>query len=232
MKSLIEKPITNPNFREIRLIDYKVVDVRYLKGDAFVIRMERNGLNFKAGQHVQLNNINNFNFREYSIYSGENDPYLEVLVKEIKDGILTPRLKKLKPNDSVELNGPFGRFTLNSTEISSNNYVFIASGTGIAPFHSFIRTYPELDYTLLHGVRYTHEAFEKEDYSKGNYILCASRDRKGDFHGRVTKYIDQHSFSKNTQFYICGNSNMIFDAVKILKNKGFTRENIHAEVYF
>ena len=95
-----------------------------------------------------------------------------------------------------------------------------------------IRTYPEINYTLIHGVRESAEAYDREEYAADRYVLCTSRDLKGDYVGRLTGYLKICSFAPETQFYICGNSNMIFDALDILKNKGFERDQIHCEVYF
>jgi ferredoxin-NADP reductase len=110
--------------------------------------------------------------------------------------------------------------------------VFIASGTGIAPFHSMVKSYPDLDYQLIHGVRYANEAYEKEEYQRDRYVLCTSRDDNSDFKGRVTTYLQQNDFDPNTSFYLCGNSDMIFDAMEILKEKGYDRDNVNVEVYF
>ena len=63
-------------------------------------------------------------------------------------------------------------------------------------------------------------------------MVCTSRDQKGDFAGRLTDYLKQENFDKDTIFYLCGNSDMIFDAMEILKEKGFGRDEINCEVYF
>jgi NAD(P)H-flavin reductase len=89
-----------------------------------------------------------------------------------------------------------------------------------------------LNYQLIHGVRYAEEGYEQQDYNKENYVLCTSRDKSGDFNGRVTDYLKKTDFDKNTCFYLCGNSDMIFDSMEILSDKGFGRENITVEVYF
>ena len=95
-----------------------------------------------------------------------------------------------------------------------------------------VRTYPEIDYTLIHGVRYSTEAYDKHEYASDRYILCSSRDPKGTYHGRLTSYLKNCTFAPETHFYLCGNSDMIFDALEILKEKGFDRDQIHCEVYF
>lgn len=211
---------------------YKVKEIRWLTDETFSLKLPGSRFKFRAGQHISLGILGDYQSREYSIYSGEHDEHLEVLVKEVKDGYFTPKLSKLKTGDLVEVHGPFGRFRIGEKPMSDQKYVFIASGTGIAPFRSMVRTHPDLDYLLIHGVRYGNEAYDKQEYDPERYILCTSGDRTGQVCGRLTSYLKDCAFEKKTKFYLCGNSNMIFDSLEILKEKGFERDQIHCEVYF
>ncbi len=209
-----------------------VLGSRHLTDSAYILRVERNGMEFEAGQYVSLGLPGTAEKREYSIYSGMGDDYLEVLVREIEEGIVSRQLKQLQPGAHAEMDGPFGFFTLGSEQRSGGKLVFIASGTGIAPFHSFVRSYPGIDYTLIHGVKYGHEDYGSEAYGAGRYILCTSRDQRGDYRGRVTGCLSEQTVDKNADYYICGNSNMIHDVYDILKGRGVDAGRIHAEVYF
>jgi len=211
---------------------YKVLDIRNLTENTFVLTLPKSRFKFLAGQHISLSIMGDYQSREYSIYSAEEGNNLEVLVKEVDGGYFSPKLKHLKVGDMVEVHGPFGKFGLDTKRKDSHKHVFIASGTGIAPFHSMVKSYPDLDYQLIHGVRYTNEAYEREDYPRDRYILCTSRDDNSDFKGRVTTYLQQNDFDPKTSFYLCGNSDMIFDAMEILKEKGYDRDNVNVEVYF
>lgn len=211
---------------------YKVVGIRKLTEHTFVLSLPRSRFEFVAGQHVSLSITGDYQSREYSIYSAEKGENLELLVKEVDGGYFSPKLKHLKVGDMVEVHGPFGKFGLDEKNKETHKHVFIASGTGVAPFHSMVKSCPDLNYHLIHGVRYAEEAYEKVDYSEERYTLCTSRDKSGDFNGRVTDYLKNTEFDKNTCFYLCGNSDMIFDSMEILSDKGFGRENITVEVYF
>ncbi|WP_163325015.1 MULTISPECIES: FAD-binding oxidoreductase [Draconibacterium] len=211
---------------------YKVVGIRKLTEHTFVLSLPKSRFEFVAGQHVSLSITGDYQSREYSIYSAEKGENLEVLVKEVEGGYFSPKLKHLKVGDMVEVHGPFGKFGLDVKNKDTHKHIFIASGTGIAPFHSMVKSNPGLNYQLIHGVRYAEEGYEQEDYNKENYTLCTSRDKSGDFNGRVTDYLKKTDFDKNTSFYLCGNSDMIFDSMEILSDKGFGRENITVEVYF
>lgn len=211
---------------------YKVVELRILTENTFVLSLPKSRFKFEAGQHISLSILGDYQSREYSIYSREDNDNLEVLVKEVEGGYFSPKLKHLKAGDMVEVHGPFGKFGLEQKKRNTHQHVFIASGTGIAPFHSMVKTYPELNYKLIHGVRYMNEAYELEEYDRERVTVCTSRDESGDFKGRLTDYLKKTDFAKNTCFYLCGNSDMIFDAMEILKSKGFDRDSVTVEVYF
>lgn len=211
---------------------YKVLDLRQLTENTFILSLPKSRFKFVAGQHISLSIKGDYQSREYSIYSAEESDNLEVLVKEVEGGYFSPKLKHLKIGDMVEVHGPFGKFGLDEKKRDTHNHVFIASGTGIAPFHSIVKSNSVLNYSVILGVRYANEAYEIEDYDRKKFTLCTSRDEKGDFYGRLTEYLKQVEFEKNTCFYLCGNSDMIFDAMEILKTKGFDRESVTVEVYF
>ena len=211
---------------------YKLEEIRSLTKETFSLKLPKARFAFKAGQHLSLGIHGDYQSREYSIYSSERDQNLEVLVKEIDHGYFTPKLRKLRAGDLVEVHGPFGNFGMETEAARTGKCVFIASGTGIAPFRSMVRTYPEIDYTLIHGVRYANEAYDRSEYAADRYVLCTSRDAQGTYQGRLTGYLINCTFDPTTHFYLCGNSDMIFDALEILKAKGFEREQIHCEVYF
>jgi ferredoxin/flavodoxin---NADP+ reductase len=209
-----------------------IKEVRHLTNNTYVLSLERNGLEFIPGQYMTLGQVDSKEMREYSIYSGVNNNRLEFLIKEVEEGDVSKQLKYLKPGDFVAIDGPFGFFTINKEHIKHKKHLFIASGTGISPFHSFAQSFEGMDYLLIHGVRGANESYEKEDYPKGRYISCSSRDSKGHFHGRVTDYLKKHPVDKETLCYLCGNSNMIYDAFDILRNQGIPSGNVHMEVYF
>ena len=211
---------------------YKVIKLRSLTDNTFVLTLPKSRFDFVAGQHISLSIKGDYQSREYSIYSAESGNNLEILVKEVEGGYFSPKLKHLKQNEFVEVHGPFGKFGLDNKKLNSHKHVFIASGTGIAPFHSMVKSNPELDYQVIHGVRFANEAYEKDDYKKDRFTVCASQDENGDFKGRLTEYLKKIEFSKNTSFYLCGNSDMIFDSMEILNEKGFDREDVNVEVYF
>jgi ferredoxin/flavodoxin---NADP+ reductase len=211
---------------------HKILSVTHLTGDTFIIRFERKDIDFIAGQHVQIRIPGRKQFRLYSVYSGVNEPYFEILIKEVHEGYFSPLLKKKKQDEFLEVKGPKGNYCLKPSDINNKEFLFIATGTGIAPFHCFALSYPNLDYKILHGVKYISEAYEKADYDPKKITICTSEDELGNFHGRVTDYVKEHLKAKNMLVYLCGSSNMINDMIDLLKSKGYTNEQIFIENYF
>jgi len=210
----------------------QVLGIRHVNDSTYVLKFDRKGREFIAGQHVILGVMGENNAREYSVYSGEQDDYFEVLIKEVKDGDVSKRLKWLRPGAELEMNGPLGFFTLDQKWIGVKKHIFIATGTGISPFRSFVKTYPGLNYEILHGVRFGNEAYDHDAYEPGKIKLCTSGDRSGKFHGRVSDYLKKSEMDTTAEYYLCGNVNMIHDAFDILKEKGVHADQMNAEVYF
>jgi len=211
---------------------HRVIEIRHLTDSTFVLRLERKGMSFQTGQFLLLGMKGAVDRREYSIYSGENEDFLEVLIREVDGGKVSEKLKKLKAGDNIDVDGPFGFFKFAPSAFQSQKFLFVATGTGVSPFHSFIKTYPDLNYKLVHGVRFTEEAYDRADFKAEKLTLCTSGDHKGDFEGRVTAYLKEQNIDVDTNCFLCGNSEMIYETFDILTDKGIPVSNIYSEVYF
>ncbi len=211
---------------------HQVIKTRKLTDVTFVLQLERSGLIFEPGQHLNIGLPDDGQQREYSVYSSVHDDVLEILVQTISAGHVSSRLGQLSAGDSVLVNGPHGRFTLDQAAIDKCPFTLIATGSGIAPFHCFARSFDQLDYHILHGVRRPEDRYEHTAYPKDRYTACLSKSPNGDFHGRVTDYLKARAPDPAGRFYLCGNSDMIYEAFAILMQAGILREHIFTEVYF
>lgn len=209
----------------------RVQSVRHLTEHTYVLRMERGDLDFEPGQYVSVGPKNDLNMREYSVYSSPGDDFLEILVREVEGGYVSKLLKEMQPGEQVLVEGPFGFFLLDE-ETRQRPLYFIATGTGISPFHSFVRSYDELQYTLLHGVRSAEERYEHENYEDQRVVTCTSREATGEYHGRVTDYLREHPVDSEAACFLCGNCDMIYEAFDILQEQGIPHDRLFAEVYF
>ena len=110
--------------------------------------------------------------------------------------------------------------------------LFLATGTGISPFHSFVTTRPDLRYTLLHGVRFAAETALEAGFDPAQVHSCVSREDGGSFRGRVTAKLKTLSLSPSTHAFLCGNCDMIYEAFDVLRAAGVASDRIYTEVYF
>ena len=211
---------------------HKVLQIRYLTEYAFILRFDRRKMKFRAGQHLIIGLKGEMDQREYSVYSGENDDYLEILVREVSDGNVSSKLKNCQQGDLLEVNGPFGSFGIEPYDRHTRKLVFIATGTGISPFHSFVRSYPGINYKIIHGVRKSSEAYDRSEYETDRYILCTSKEKSGDHNGRVTSFLTKFRANSDSLFYLCGNGSMIYEVYHILRDKGIPEDSIISEIYF
>ena len=211
---------------------YKVKGVKNLTESTYLLSISKNDMNFKPGQHLVAGIEGTKDAREYSIYSGQNAENLEILVREVEEGDVSKKLRKVASGERLKIKGPYGFFMYNASPLNHKKFLFIASGTGIAPFHSFVQSYPDAEYTIIHGIRNCEEAYQRDHYKEGSYVACTSRDINGDYHGRLTDYLRQAELDPESQVYLCGNSEMIVETMRILESKGIKQSQMYTEVYF
>ena len=185
--------------------------------------------------------------RAYSIASSPNERnHLEFYLVLVEEGGLTPRLFPLHAGDRVWLGKKItGTFVL-SRAPQDANLVFVATGTGIAPFISMLRTMLTSEtrrhVSLLHGVRHTSDLGYREELLSMerlspyfSYLPTVSRPQleKVPWQGR-TGYV-QHIWQsrvlneiwgveptpENTHVYLCGSPQMIDDSIKLLGKERF-----------
>lgn len=203
-----------------------------LTPETFIIRLDRKDFKFEPGQYVIIRIPDQNKGREYSIYSGINDDYLDFLVREIPEGEFSRYLRHLLPGSELDVEGPKGYFILDEKTKQGHKAMLIATGTGISPFHSYVRSYPGLNFSVLHGVHFADEAYGRESFNTDKYLLCTSRSDSGDYFGRITFYLKETKIDTDTICYLCGNSDMIDEVTTILEKQGLPPENIRTEVFF
>lgn len=218
---------------------YKVIDIISNGGGNFILRVERNNLSFMPGQFFSLGIPGIPINREYSVTSSLNDIHLDFLIREIEDGTLSSKLRKLKKNDEIKILGPFGEFYLKKMDFKKK-YIFIASGTGIAPFISIIKSNQSLDYELFHGVRNFEDIYH--DRIIKNYTVFISRNKRNiskkithkHFNGRITENFDflQKYIKQEHLYFICGNSSMVSDIYDFLEKNKIKSNKIFTELFF
>ncbi|MFW5797771.1 MAG: FAD-binding oxidoreductase [Spirochaetota bacterium] len=219
---------------------HRVVELRRLTESTIAIHLERLGMRFEPGQYVNIGFPGEMYMREYSIYSAPGDEHLEVLVRVVDGGLLSPKLARVTPGTELQVDGPFGSFTI-PEHARDGRFIFVSTGTGIAPFRSFVRAYPALDYVLVHGARRLDERYDWKEYAPDRRIACISREAGGDLSGRTTDWLRRRLLDvqdgseptgPDTRYYLCGNCDMIYEAVDVLRAACVSGDKVSSEVYF
>lgn len=225
---------------------------------------------FEPGQYAELalldhtqNPVTHIDRRAYSIASAPSEKkYLEFYLVLVPGGILTPHLLKLPLGGRLWV-GPKikGKFTLGAAP-TGKDFVFVATGTGLAPFVSMLREYKDLNRwnraVIIHGARhqadlgYVDELTQlSTQYSNIFYIPTLTREEKNSswtgHRGRILSVLEDAHFGKatgfdphpeTTHFFLCGNPDMINSMEARLVSLGFKLHskkdpgNIHFESYW
>lgn len=216
--------------KKLELFPDKIIDLKEIGSGGFILRLPRR-YDFEAGQVIGLSTRLSLEPRLYSIASGENDKEQEILFTRKDDGQLTPALSELAQGDTVYSSRPFGNYT----HVTPGCF-WIATGTGLAPFRSMLRSGKGKDAFFLHGARDSASFYFSEEFRESlsnRYVPCSSTGAGGCFPGRVSDWLLQaDELPLDKQFYLCGRAEMVVEVRDILISKGISFKNIHAEIYF
>jgi ferredoxin-NADP reductase len=232
-----------------RVFECRVVGKRQLSPDVFELTFDPGApLDFRAGQFVSIEipvAAGQLPLRRaYSIASAPGVFPVELCIQRLENGPGSNYLYQLEPGDVFCAHAPFGFFTFHPKP--GRDCLFIATGTGVAPFRSMVgsvdyRNSPPRRAVCLLGVRREADLLYDAEFARHpavEWIPCLSRQEgtgAGRFSGRVTDYIRSLSPEfrwGETEFYLCGNGAMIQEVRALLKEKGVAREAIHLEIYF
>jgi ferredoxin--NADP+ reductase len=189
--------------------------------------------------------------RPMSISSSADDlSEYEFFIRLVEGGAFTPLLWQRSLGDRINIKGPKGRFLLQDDGRTS---LFVASGTGLAPFMSMFDTLrsrgESRDVVLLHGVSYDHDLAwrdELEEMASGGafplrYAGTVSRPQHcpdwtglaGRVEAVVPGQLDRFGLTpENTTIYLCGNPEMIEAVAEIAAARGFPPEQVRKELYW
>ncbi|XP_062322502.1 cytochrome b5 reductase 4 [Osmerus eperlanus] len=172
-------------------------------------------------------------------------PDLFLMVKVYPDGVFSPHLNSLETGDRLSVSNPDGPFSLRPLRDVTHLYL-IAAGTGFTPMARLIR----LALEDLANLRKTKLMFfnrqerdilwrselddlaAKEERFQVDYVLSQPCDRWMGMKGRVdaTMLADFLVRPEGSSCYVCvcGPSPFTELAVRLVKQQGFSEEEIHA----
>ncbi len=186
-------------------------------------------------------------YRAYTISSANKEgTIISITVKRLADGYGTNLLfENFKVGDRVEVKGPMGKDL--RIDHKKSKLLFVANGIGITPFVAATKNLLEYkdtynfkgDITLLYGVRYEEDLiyddfFTKLDkqYSNFHYHKTLSREDSSNARkGYVSHILKEIDIDTDTTVYICGTKAMADDIMKILTEKGISKEAISYESF-
>lgn len=213
---------------------------------------EQEDWTYKAGQymifHIPKEEKGHPARRLYSISSSplEKD-HVDFVIEIIPNGLGSTFVKELPVGETATLQGPAGLFTYKE---SDNDIVFLATGTGIAPIYSMIKTLLETNSVsdkklkLFWGMKYEKDLYFLEElkelaekYANFTMKICLSREEKSDkphcLIGRVThglEEMDQGTMNAY-DYYICGGPKVVESLKEYLSEKNIPSGQVHFEKF-
>lgn len=141
------------------------------------------------------------------------------------------------PTDEVTLELPYGHFLHDATGEDTHpdgtprrRRIFVATGTGIAPFLAEFSDAARANDTLIVGYSTTSDDLTSRlTATLPRVVTCISReDAPGCFHGRVTHYLRAHGIDPHADYYVCGSPLMVADVARLIRDAG---GRVHTESF-
>lgn len=210
---------------------------------------------FEAGQFVRIaldveeGNAGSRIARPFSFVNAPDDPVLEFYGIVVPEGPLSPRLARLRAGDALYVaDNPAGWLILSEVPPAEDLWL-VATGTGIAPFLSILRTAaPWQRYRrviLVHGVRKADELVYRDLIQKislshpgrFSHIRFVSREAAANcLAGRIPAALADGRLeaagapiaAERSQFMLCGNPAMLTDMQAALAARGLKKHRRRA----
>lgn len=217
----------------------------------FGIVLDSPMIGFKPGQYVSLGLARDDGLlqRAYSIVALGADGFrVELFIRRVPDGALSPLLWTLEPGARVRLGPPKGLFVLDADDPRPR--VFIGTGTGLAPLLAMLGELAArgdgAPNVLIHGVSYRTElayAERVESWLGGGldlwYIPAVSRpddSRNSGWTGTtgradavLARVLGEDRSLAAGVAYMCGNPSMIEACSAVLTEGGMAASDVRSE---
>ena len=227
-------------------LEGRVLENRAWTQTLFSMRVECSHLRFEAGQFVRIAlEVGGERIaRPFSFVNAPDDPIMEFYGVIVAQGPLSPHLARLKAGDALHVaDNPSGFLVLSEVPPAEDLWL-LATGTGIAPFLSILRTgAPWQRYRrviLVHAARHATELvygdliFElKSTRKQFSYVSMLSREKHPQsLAGRIPASIRDGRLEvaagapiapERSQFMLCGNPGMLKDAAAELAARGLRK---------
>ena len=161
-------------------------------------------------------------------------------------GQLTSKLAAAKVGDVYTISAPYGQFKLDP-DLNNKKLLFLAGGTGLAPFFSMLRFIIDRgakpDVVIIYSVKYAYDIIEKEQLEQmmaklgGKLVVTVTRpDPQVPWDGQtgrvdanmVSKYVND---VKDRVVYICGPPEFTKALKTAVVGLGANEKEIRAEMW-
>jgi len=227
-------------------LEGRVIENRHWTEALFSLRVETPPLRFEAGQFVRiaLDVCGERIARAFSFVNPPEDPVLEFYGVIVPGGPLSPRLAELRAGDRLYVaDNPSGWLILSEVPPAEDLWL-VATGTGLAPFLSILRTEaPWQRYRrviLVHGARNARElvygdllaGIARARGSAFVQVKVTSREQtSGALAGRIPAAVADGRLeaaaapiaAERSQFMLCGNPDMLRDMAAALAARGLKK---------
>ena len=170
--------------------------------------------------------------RYYSIASPPSQlTSFRILLSVADQGLGSTYLYQQSKGAQVQCQGPSGNFQFHNDD--TRGILFVATGTGIAPFRSMLSALFEKPLTkpvrLIWGLRSEQDLYYQEElqnlaeqHPRFSFEITLSRAnaRWSGATGRVTDLVSQLPSVENLAVYICGHRKMVHEVADIVSQKG------------
>src|SRR6266481_5051701 len=161
--------------------------------------------------------------RAYSIASPPDGNRFALCLNRVQDGFMSNYLCDLEPGTKISGKGPFGNFILRPP---LRDTLFIATGTGIAPYRSMLHwlladpsRHHGHQFWLLFGVRYEQDIYYREEFERlaaqhSNFEFLPTLSRGSPEWKGLRGYVQEHvpgivGDRNYMHAYICGLDKMV-----------------------
>jgi ferredoxin-NADP reductase len=153
---------------------------------------------------------------------------------------------RLKVGDDITISQAQGETVLPENIVQNQPIVFIAGGTGVAPFLSMLRQIYSIDRhfhaTLLYSVSSADECLFYDELCEMNqayegfqFLLTTTRDaaHHADFFGRInSEMLKLTGLDHKAQFYLCGPPQMVDYIAALLADLGVAESHVHYDKWW
>lgn len=201
-------------------------------------------LSYRPGQFVSFTHAVHGRpvTRAYSVASAPAGNRFEVCLNRVREGMFSPHLFEMVPGSTLAMAGPLGYFVPREP---FRDCVLIATGTGIAPFRSYLQDEAIRNsgaaITLLFGARHETGLLYRNEWETlaaerpgFRFLPALTRPEAGwtGLEGRVQTHLDEALAGRTAvDVYLCGMKAMVDDIRAVLKQRGFDRRQIVYEKY-